>query len=171
MNAEPLDDFHHVGLTVRDIARSFEFWTEIVGLSVWDQEAALDVRPSVEREGTVDAEVREFMTYSSPTFDTLTANPGSAIRYAMLQSRDGRLIFQLTEYVAGGQEGPKVSHNRIGGLHFSFFTDDVDGLWASLDARDDVVVLSEVVQITPSMRSFYVEDPDGVPVEFIQIVR
>jgi hypothetical protein len=34
-----------------------------------------------------------------------------------------------------------------------------------------VKIISDVVQITPSMRSFYVADPDGVPVELLQVVR
>jgi hypothetical protein len=56
-------------------------------------------------------------------------------------------------------------------MHFSFFVDDVDSKRAEIEQRGDVKVISDVVQITPSMRSFYVADPDGVPVEFLQVVR
>jgi hypothetical protein len=44
-------------------------------------------------------------------------------------------------------------------------------MWAKVEQLDHVEAVSKVVQITPSMRSFYVADPDGVPVEFIEVAR
>ena len=51
------------------------------------------------------------------------------------------------------------------------------GTWAlgakhtDIERRGDVKIISDVVQITPGMRSFYVADPDGVAVEFLEVVR
>ena len=163
--------FHHLGITVRSISASFAFYTDVLGMTVWDQEAELDVEAARERRGVVAPERHEFMVFASPTFDILTNNPGAAFKYVMLRSADGALVLQLTEYTAGGQDGPLGGHNRVGGLHFSFFVDDVDAAWKQIDARGDVPIISKVVQITPSMRSFYIEDPDGHPVELLQVER
>jgi hypothetical protein len=40
-----------------------------------------------------------------------------------------------------------------------------------LKRRGDVTITSGLVQIARNMRSFYTEDPDGVPVEFLQITQ
>jgi catechol 2,3-dioxygenase-like lactoylglutathione lyase family enzyme len=56
-------------------------------------------------------------------------------------------------------------------MHLSFFVVDVDTTRADIEQRGDVKIISDVVQITPSMRSFYVADPDGVPIEFLEVVR
>jgi hypothetical protein len=34
-----------------------------------------------------------------------------------------------------------------------------------------VKITSGLVQIAPNLRSFYTEDPDSVPVEFLQLTR
>jgi len=34
-----------------------------------------------------------------------------------------------------------------------------------------IKITSGLVQIAPHMRSFYTEDPDGVPVEFLQVTK
>ena len=86
-------------------------------------------------------------------------------------SADRKLVFQLIEYVAGGGPELELDHNRPGSMHFSFFVDDVAAKHADIERRGDVKIISDVVQITPSMRSFYVADPDGVPVEFLEVTR
>jgi catechol 2,3-dioxygenase-like lactoylglutathione lyase family enzyme len=89
----------------------------------------------------------------------------------MLQSADRSVVFQLTEYVAQGGSPLDVGHNRPGSLHLSFFVDDVDAHRESVIARGWAADISPIAQITPSMRSYYVDDPDGVPVEFLQVQR
>jgi catechol 2,3-dioxygenase-like lactoylglutathione lyase family enzyme len=163
-------DFHHFGITVRDIERSFAFYTEVAGMSVWNQEQALDVKAPQQRESHTTPAM-EFMVFHSDELDTLTDNPGARIKYVMLESADKSVVFQLTEYVDKAGPPCDVAHNSPGSPHLSFFVDDVDATLASVRARADTGRTSEVVQITPSMRSFYVDDPDSVPVEFIEVKR
>jgi catechol 2,3-dioxygenase-like lactoylglutathione lyase family enzyme len=160
-----------MGITVRDIERSYAFYTRVAGMSVWDQERALDVEAPEERRSGCGAEGMDFMVFSSDSFDVLTANPGAEFKYVMLQSADQHFILQLTEYVTGGGDWVDPGHNRPGSPHLSFFVTDVDAKWAALQSSGDATPTSKVVQITPSMRSFYVNDPDGVPVEFIEVQR
>ena len=166
-----MPDFHHVGITVRDIERSFAFYTDLVGMTVWNQEEALDVEAPEEREPYRSSGGMEFLAFRSEAFDTLTGNHGAEFKYVMLQSADRGFVLQLTEYLIGGAEGCDVAHNRPGSPHLSFFVPDVDATFAAVDASPDFSPTSNVVQITPSMRSFYVNDPDGVPVEFIEVRR
>lgn len=163
-------DFHHFGITVRDIERSYVFYTEVAGMSAWDQEAALDVKAPEQRE-TRTTSAMEFMVFHSDELDVLTDNPGAQIKYVMLESADRSVVFQLTEYVEKAGPACDVGHNCAGSPHLSFFVDDVDAAWAAAKAHPVAGRTSPVVQITPSMRSFYVDDPDGVPVEFIQVER
>lgn len=166
VNAAPT--FHHVGLTVTDIDRSCRFYAEVVGLTLWDQDKELDVEAPEDRRSEAASAGLELMSLRSDAFDKLTNNPGAEIKYVNLRSADGALIYQLIEYVAGGGAALEPDHHKAGSLHLSFFVDDVDAKLAEVQ-RGDVPIASEVVQITPSMRSFYVTDPDGIPVEFIEI--
>ena len=163
--------FHHVGFTVRDIEESYRFYRDVVGMRLWNQEAELDVKPPEELKRDVTAAGLEINSVRSDAFDRLTNNPGSEIKYLNLESADRTLVFQLIEYVAGGRVGVDLDHNVPGSMHMSFFVDDVDAKRAEVEQRGDVKIISDVVQITPSMRSFYVADPDGVPIEFIQVER
>ncbi len=91
----------HVGLTVKNLERSLAFYRDVAEMT---EEEHLEVR--------------------SKAFDTLTNNPGAALKVAHLTA--GTFMLQLT---------------------------------------------SGLVQIAPTMRSFYTEDPDGLPVEFLQLTR
>ena len=137
----------HMGLTVRELARSVDFYRDVVGMAV-----------SSEFAGRND------------WFDELTNNPGAELRVAHL--RLGSFELQLIEYTAGGaEEEAVIAHNRIASPHLCFLVTDVDAKFAEVGERGDVRVTSDVTDIVAGARSFYVEDPDGVPVEFVQVPR
>jgi catechol 2,3-dioxygenase-like lactoylglutathione lyase family enzyme len=137
---------NHVGLTVTDLERSVAFYRDVVGLAV--------VVPRFHTGGE--------------WFDTLTDNRGAVLDGAMLA--DGDFCLQLLQYAQGGT-GPAVTgHNRVGNLHLSVNVVDVV-------AKHEEIVAAGGHDPTPVVelpvaggRSFYVHDPDGVPVEFIQLV-
>jgi catechol 2,3-dioxygenase-like lactoylglutathione lyase family enzyme len=137
----------HVGLTVSDLAASVGFYRDVVGMTVSS----------------------EFVGHND-WFDVLTNNPGAELSVAHL--RLGGYELQLIEYLAGGQdEVAVIAHNRVASPHMCFLVTDVEAKFAEVSGRGDVVVTSEVTDIAAGARSFYVEDPDGVPVEFVQIPR
>ena len=80
-------------------------------------------------------------------------------------------MLQLLEYKAGGGDVLNLHHNKAGSPHLSFYVPDVEAKYAELKKRGDVAITSGLVQIARNMRSFYTEDPDGVPVEFLQITK
>jgi catechol 2,3-dioxygenase-like lactoylglutathione lyase family enzyme len=111
----------------------------------------------------------EYLEARSKAFDTLTNNLGAALRVAHLTA--GTFMLQIIEYTAGGGPTLDLHHNRVGSPHMSFYVTDIEAKYKAVQQRGDVKITSGLVQIAPNMRSFYTEDPDGVPVEFLQLTR
>jgi catechol 2,3-dioxygenase-like lactoylglutathione lyase family enzyme len=132
----------HVGLTVSDLDRSLGFYQGVAGL-----------------------EVQSVVDVDSEGFGRLTSNPGARLRTALLS--DGQFTLQLVNYLEGGGKPIRIDHRDPGAPHLSFWVEDVDSLYGNL-RETHVVVTSEIVEVIAGVRSFYVADPDGVPVEFIQ---
>lgn len=133
---------NHVGLTVSDLDASVAFYRDVVGM---------DVELSGFRSG-------------GEWFDTLTGNAGAVIDVAML--RAGSVVLQLVQYHEGGDPVAVTGHERVGNVHLSVNVDDVETKHASLAAHDPTPVVDLPF---PGARSFYVRDPDGIPVEFIHL--
>jgi catechol 2,3-dioxygenase-like lactoylglutathione lyase family enzyme len=137
----------HVGLTVSDIKASVGFYRDVVGMTVKSE-----------------------FTGKNDWFDELTSNPGSELSVTHL--RLGKYELQLIEYLAGGDvDRAALAHNRVGSPHMCFLVTDVEAKFAELTERGDVTITSNVTDIVAGARSFYTEDPDGVPVEFVQLPR
>jgi catechol 2,3-dioxygenase-like lactoylglutathione lyase family enzyme len=162
---------YHLGLTVNDIEASYRFYSEVVGLRPQNTRAA--EKPDAENPDETALELVtgdvEFFAVRSDAFDQLTSNPGSAIKFLYLQSADEKFLLQLIEYVDGGGEPAPLGHNRCGSPHLSFFVPDVAAKRAEVEARGDVKITSDTVEVTPGMFTFYAEDPDGVPIEFLEV--
>lgn len=140
-------DLFHIGLTVGDIGRSIRFYVDVAGL----------------KEATP-------VDHTSAAFDRLTGNPGSRLLSVML-SGDSFLL-QLNQYLSGEGERLDLRHNNIGSPHLAFFVPDVDARYRELGQRRDIAITSPLIDnASGTLRSFYVADPDGVPVEFLQRLR
>jgi catechol 2,3-dioxygenase-like lactoylglutathione lyase family enzyme len=139
-------ELFHVGLTVKDLQRSLAFYRDVAGMAAG-----------------------EIFHGQSLEFDTLTNNPGARLRGVHLNA--GQFMLQLLEYEAGGGATLNLHHNNVGSPHLSFYVPDVEAKYGELRQRGDVKITSAIVPIARNMRSFYTEDPDGVPVEFLQYTR
>ena len=137
-------DLFHIGLTVSDLDRSVTFYRDVVGMTAHGKVVDVD----------------------SDGFGRLTGNPGAKLRTALLSA--GPVLIQLVEYAEGGGDRLALDHRHVGSPHLSFWVDDVATLRDELARRGDVVITSDIQAVVPSIRSFYVSDPDGVPVEFIE---
>jgi catechol 2,3-dioxygenase-like lactoylglutathione lyase family enzyme len=152
---------NHLGLAVSSLEASYDFYTRVVGL----------VPFGASGRGAATARTAsgiEVLESSSPELGEPTNNPGSALRCAFVQSPDRRLVLQLVDYVAGGGKPVEPGHNRPGSPHISLYVDDVASRFATASASVPDAVASPLVYITPTRRSFYLTDPDGVPVELIE---
>ncbi|MGE0682634.1 MAG: VOC family protein [Candidatus Binatia bacterium] len=138
-------ELYHVGLTVKNLERSVAFYRDVVGMK---------------------EETEQMLNVSSKEFDTLTNNPGAKLKVAHLTL--GSFMLQLIEYVDKGGVTLDLHHNNVGSPHLCIYVPNVEGKYKEVQQRRDVTITSGLVQIMPTMRSFYTEDPDGVPVEFLQ---
>ena len=134
---------NHLGITVTDLDASLAFYCDVVGFEV-----GLRTRISGE------------------WFDTLTRNEGADIEIAMLRLADFTL--QLVQYHASGGETLPLAHHNIGNPHLCIEVDDVDARHEKISAsgRHDPTPIVDIMGT--GIRSFYVHDPDGVPVELLQ---
>ena len=158
---------YHFGLTVRDLERSVAFYRDVVGMRVLPPDA-----PSVTVAAGADRSVESLpdgtsvLRLRSAAFATLTENANAELLVAHLGA--GPLVLQVIEYVSGGGKAADVLHRNPGTAHLCFFVDDVEAKRGELLASGAAPRMSVLVDISPIHRSFYVEDPDGVPVEFLQ---
>lgn len=165
-----MNRFHHVGITVRDIEASYRFYRDVVGMRLWDQDAALGTHNPDRTETTSSSGDATFLGIQSEAFDTLTDNPGSVFKYVHLELPDS-FVLQLIEYIEAGGPALELNHNRAGSPHLSVFVDDVAAKYEEILALPGIEPVSSIIDITPVMKSFYVHDPDGVPVEFLQLMK
>ena len=138
-----MPDFGHVGLTVRNLDRSLDFYRRVVGME----------------------EIHRGL-FENEAFGTLTRNPGARIDMAMLRA-DG-FVLQLVAYTEGGGEILDLEHRNVGSPHLSFWVPDVRTRFRELSGDPSVSVTSELVEIAPGITAFYLADPDGVPIELAQ---
>lgn len=136
---------NHVGLTVSDLDASISFYRDVVGMTV---------------------ELPAYRT-GGEWFDTLTGNDGAAIEVAMLRS--GSVVLQLVQYHEGGDAAGVTGHERVGNVHLSIDVDDAEAKHAAVTATGRYDPTPIVALPFPGARSFYVRDPDGIPVEFIEL--
>jgi catechol 2,3-dioxygenase-like lactoylglutathione lyase family enzyme len=141
-----MPELNHVGLTVKNLDESLKFYREVAGMTV---ETTFEI--------------------VNGGFAKLTRNPAASIKGA--QVRSGTFRLQLLEYLEGGGVAQKIHHNNVGSPHMSFGVEDVDAKYCQVQELRWAKIISDIVEVVPKFRSFYVEDPDGVPVEFYQMRR
>jgi catechol 2,3-dioxygenase-like lactoylglutathione lyase family enzyme len=135
---------NHVGITVTDLDASLAFYVDVVGMEV--------VLPGFRTGGE--------------WFDTLTGSSGAVIDAALLST--GAITLQLVQYHEAGNPEGVTGHNRVGNLHLSFDVDDAEAKHTQLRERPELRATSVVPLPVEGYKSFYVRDPDGVPVEFLE---
>ena len=141
----PSISVNHIGLTVSDVERSVGFYRDVAGMEVWS-------RRQMQGEW----------------FDTLTHNHGALIDVAML--RLGGFTLQLVQYLEAGGVALDVAHHNVGNPHLCINVDDVDALLVRVEEVGGLEPTPIVDILGTGIRSFYVRDPDGVPVEFLQML-
>ncbi len=142
-----MPSLNHFGLTVRDLKESVEFYRDVVGMKLIAETSDLEL--------------------SGEWFDQLTQNQGASFRVSHLEM-DGGVQLQLVEYLTAGGEELALAHKMIGDPHLCVEMSDIARRHAEIEASGRYKV-SPIVRIaTTSFRSFYVTDPNGVLVEFIE---
>ncbi len=141
-----MPSLYHIGLTVENLEESVAFYRDVVGLTEIPESSDLEI--------------------SGEWFDRLTENRGAELRVSHLDLQGVQL--QLVEYRAAGGERLPLQHKMVGNPHLCINMAKINERHAELLA-DGRFKLSPIVTIgETSIRSFYVTDPNGVLVEFIE---
>lgn len=141
---------HHVGITVKDLDASIRFYHDVLGLP-------FDSEPSP--------------WFDNPELGPAVGVPGAALRQVCLHA--GNTILELLEYRSppSATSNPLPS-NDVGASHVAFLVDDVHAKKAELEAQgvrflSDVNVVDEGT--LSGWRWVYFVDPDGYPLELVEI--
>lgn len=137
----------HIGLCVRDVGRSLEFYCNALGF----------------------AEIGR-MHVDGPEAAQLLDVPGMVLDLIYLQ-RDGFRL-ELMSYIAPevlGDESPRAM-NEIGFTHLSLRVDDADELATRIEAYGGRVLADRTVTFDGGNRGVMALDPDGNRVELIERV-
>ncbi len=141
-----MPSLYHVGLTVESLEESVAFYRDVVGM--------------LEIPATSNLEIEGLW------FDQLTENDGAKFRVSHMDL-DGFQL-QLVEYTAAGGERLPLHHKMVGNPHLCIDMEDIDARRAALEVEGRYKISPIVTIGGTSIRSFYVTDPNGVLVEFIE---
>ncbi|KZN22464.1 bleomycin resistance protein [Haladaptatus sp. R4] len=140
---------HHHGVSVTDLDRAVEFYSDVLGFDVIDRYSLSDDALSTAVGG-----------------DELTGH------FAQLDGGTGRV--ELIEYEANdGDDGDGENDVRgaavydTGAKHLGIETDDLDAVYESLP--DDVEAISEPQTTGSGTKILFIRDPDGNPVEILEL--
>jgi catechol 2,3-dioxygenase-like lactoylglutathione lyase family enzyme len=133
---------NHTGITVNNLERSIDFYTNTLGMKL-------------ERQFEVDG----------PGISTIVALPGAHLRIAFVCVGSFRL--ELIEYLA--PQGGKVdmATNNIGSAHVAFTTDDLDTTYEELKAKGVHFKGAPMRSRPDRPRVAYLLDPDGYTLEIV----
>jgi catechol 2,3-dioxygenase-like lactoylglutathione lyase family enzyme len=142
-----MPSLYHVGLTVESLEESVAFYRDVVGM--------------------VEIPASSNLELAGDWFDQLTDNEGAKLRVSHLDL-DG-VQLQLVEYAAAGGGRLPLHHKMVGNPHLCIDMGNIDERHAALEAEGRYKI-SPIVSIGgTSVRSFYITDPNGVLVEFIEV--
>jgi len=144
---------HHTGIIVKNLDRSIYFYHDILGL-----EFSNEPSPWFEGEGLAGA----------------VGVPEARLRQVCLMTSDNSIV-ELLEYSnRPADNDTAIQQNYLGAMHVALAVDDIYAKKAELEAKgvhflSDVNVVDEGV--LNGWRWVYFNDPDGIPVEIVQIAH
>lgn len=137
---------HHVGITVRDMQRSFEWYTRMFG-----------VEPGPVNQG------------SGPELERGVQVPGAELSFSMI--RIGNVNIEFLQYHQPEGKDWDRTNGDVGSAHICLEVDDMDAAYAELIARGAVfngppVTLTDGDLVGSQWA--YLRDPDGIQLEIWQ---
>ena len=139
----------HVGIHVRDLERSLEFYRDRLGLEV------------VAQWLIQEPYVREVVGY-----------PEADLNMAVLRLPQTNAYMEVIEYRNVEGEPVDTLHGNPGTCHLAFYTDDLEETWATLAKAGSELQGEDITLIEGGVfdggKVIYCTDPDGIRVEFLE---
>lgn len=143
-----IDNFAHVGITVRDLDRSIDFYTNNFGFKLLGK-----------------ARFDEDFFAAAPTLYNLQ---NTVCPIAILSAPDGMQI-ELFEFQPQ-LEPEKIPWNRVGITHIAFATDNVPEMYEQLKARNIEFCMEPMVR-PDGGHWVFLRDPDGNMIELMEPIK
>ena len=145
-----LKSFFHTGFVVKDLEKSVDFYTNVLGLQ-------LALR--MERQGEFINQVLDF--------------PDAHIKGAMVDKGEGHQL-ELIQYLNPASGPGGISRNDLGASHLAFFVDDLDKFYLETKERglrfnNPPAALSDD-HGHMLRKAMYAQDPDGNWLEFVELL-
>ena len=147
---------HHVAITVKDMDKSIAFYRDGLGLSIFQDKVI-----------------------SGPEVDRSLMEPGAEVRMVLLMDETGNMIELLGWQSPPATERPPehMRFNSTGLVEVAFMVNDMEQAEESL-AKAGYSFRTPVWRFGSDLEDYggaeakirYVEDPDGVQVELMQVV-
>ncbi|MBB1510936.1 VOC family protein [Tessaracoccus sp. MC1756] len=142
-----VEGVHHVGIPVRDMKRSFEWYSSMFGL---------EPGPVNHNEG--------------PDLEVGVQVPGAKLDYSMLEV--GNVLIEFLEYQEPTDGKDFALRNcDVGAMHVCLQVDDMDAAYASLTEKGAVFNAPPFALTEGSLAGSqwaYLRDPDGIQLELWQ---
>ena len=137
----------HTGIVVSDMAKSLEFYRDLLGMEVW-------------------ADLED----NSPCIQSVTGLPGANIWMVKLQAQDGGSI-ELLKYLSHPQDPPKPARAcDVGCNHVALRVDDLDALYQKLKQHGIHFNTPPIISSDGGAKITYCRDPEGVLVELVELL-
>lgn len=137
----------HTGLVVRSLARSLEFYRDLLGLR--------ELSRAVE---------------TGPFIEALVGLPEAELEWVKLRAEDGTLVelLQYRSHLRPGDGAGEVC--ATGRVHLAFTVRDVDALHRALAERGLACKHPPLLSVDGRCKVMYCSDPDNVDLEFVEQV-
>ena len=150
MVIDDLRRIHHIGITVRDVGRSVEFWSSFLGV-----------------------EPRWRQILNAPYLGRVTGYPGVNIDAAVIDLPGG-VILEILNYLVDDKTPNPPETANPGNIHICIEVDDIEAMWKRAVRFGATPVSPAPVEITAGpntgVRACYLRDPDGITVELFKPV-
>lgn len=144
-----LKGMFHTGFVVKDIDRTIEFYTEVMGLQLVGR---------TERSGDFASKLLAF--------------PDAHIKGAFVELGDGHQL-ELIQYINPPVGAGNLQRNDAGASHLAFFVADIDAFYAEKSGRgltfnsDPASLYADDGKLL--RKALYAQDPDGNWLEFVEL--
>ena len=143
-----LKSFFHTGFVVKDLDKSIDFYTNVLGMELGGR---------MERQGEYINQVLAF--------------PDAHIKGAFLDKGEGHQL-ELIQYISPSSGPGGINRNDVGASHLAFWVEDIERLYNEASQRGctfnnpPAAVYDDQGKLT--RKAAYAQDPDGNWLEFVE---